>query len=87
MSLAVLSSYGFNHARTPAAWVLAVVTGGLGLGTLLMQVATSMSDQMNNGFGIRAVTVQHTTLFLLSLAVLVLGVLPGARAALRHTRR
>ncbi|GAA4844193.1 hypothetical protein [Saccharopolyspora rosea] len=73
-------------ARKPAAWILAVVTGGLGLGTLLMQVATSMSDQMNNGFGIRAVTVQHTTLFVLSLVVLVLGVLPGARAALRHPR-
>ena len=52
-----------------------------------MRIATSVSDKVNNGFGIHAVTVQHTTLFLLSLAVLVLGVLPGARAALRHTRR
>lgn len=72
-----------HFLRRPAAWIFAVVTGSLGLGMLLMHIAASISDEMNRGFGIDAFSIPHVVLFALGVLVLVMGVLPATRAALK----
>ncbi|MGP4015367.1 hypothetical protein [Saccharopolyspora sp. 5N708] len=69
--------------RLPIAWLIAVITGGFGVLTVGLRIATAQVSAANEGVSYSAASGSHLTVCVLAIIVAVFGLLPPVRAALK----